>query len=318
MLVVSCPGAGAHLQHHVSWSDRWGSSPPPRGLGVEVDPDSPVSCDEDPSLTQVRAAQGPRHRVLVAGGHHGAVADGRATPPGPRTPGPEDPRTPPARTPCPRPPRPWAAGGTTPDARPWQCRAVRPAVSYDDVEALEVRARTPAQHRDVAATLARWAQDPHPDDDDAAPAQLLVAAGDHLRMAGDVDGAPELCRRAVDAQGPAHPEARVHWHRAPLDVGRTDQAHEVADQLRRSAPTDGGAYEFVEESYESAGDLARAHRWSTLGVTRQERLVDDGRADRLTQMWLGSLLRGRWRVRRAMGLPLDEDDEAVGPPPAER
>lgn len=195
---------------------------------------------------------------------------------------------------------------------------MRPPISYDDVEGLEVGARTPAQHRDVAATLVAWAEEPHPDDDDAAPAQLLVAAGEHLRMAGDVDGALELCRRAVDAPGPAHPEARVYWHRSLLDVGRADEAHEVADQLRRSATGDGSVYELVGESYESTGDLDRAHRWFTLGVTRLERLVDDGQDDRLTQVWRGSLLRGRWRVRRAMGLPLDEDDEAIGPPPAER
>lgn len=125
-------------------------------------------------------------------------------------------------------------------------------------------------------------------------------------------------RRAVEAPGPSHPDARAWLHGGLLAAGRVDEAHALAEQVRRSAPTDGDVYEFIGETYEAAGDLGRAHRWFTLGATRLQRLVEDGADDSPTVSWLTMLLRGRWRVRRAMGMPLDEDDELIGPPPAER
>ena len=68
-----------------------------------------------------------------------------------------------------------------------------------------------------------------------------------------------------------------------------DEAHALVEQVPGSAPTDGDAYDFIGEAYESGGDLRQARRWFSLGVTHPQRLIEGG-----------------------------EDDELVGPPPAKR
>ena len=174
---------------------------------------------------------------------------------------------------------------------------MREPLTLDDVGDLEQEARTPEQRRAAAARLAAWADEVHPDDQDITPAWLLVRAADLLNAAGDREAAMPLYRRACAAEGNAPPDARVYLHHALLRSGRADEAWTLAEEIRRSRPSDLDVFAFVGENYETCDDLDQAHRWYTLGVTRA---LDDGAAGFGQGVFAASmLLQARHRVRRA-------------------
>src|SRR3954454_23763899 len=98
---------------------------------------------------------------------------------------------------------------------------MRGALNFDDIEHLEVSARTPKAHRRAAAMLSEWAAEANRDDE-VTPADLLSAAGGHLGQAGGSAGALDLYRRAVAADGTTTPDARCLLHAALLQAGRLD------------------------------------------------------------------------------------------------
>ncbi|SDS11312.1 hypothetical protein [Jiangella sp. DSM 45060] len=87
-----------------------------------------------------------------------------------------------------------------------------------------------------------------------------------------------------------------------LVAGRTGDADTVAAEVRRSRRGDTFVLSFLGESYEEAGHLAEAHRWFTMGLAVAERSGDPAGA-------APALLAGRFRVRRELDLPVDEDDQ---------
>ena len=186
---------------------------------------------------------------------------------------------------------------------------MRGPLTQDDVDALCTRARTPEQHRAAAAQLAVWAEEVHPEDDEVSPASLLADAGDQLSRIGDHDAALEVFRRAVGAEGHVLPDVRCYLHHGLLDVGDVAGARRLADELRRERPADGDVYLFIGEDYELAGDLREAHRWMTMGLLRMLGRAEEG--DDLAVSGAAGLVRARYRVRRALDLPIDEYDELV-------
>jgi predicted Zn-dependent protease len=193
---------------------------------------------------------------------------------------------------------------------PFYRSPVRPPLSFDDVESLE-GARTPQEHRTAAEILVGWAGEQHPDDDDVTPAALLSAAAWHLDEAGDAPGALELHRRAAAVAGEVPPDVRCYLHGALLKAGRTDEAHALADEVRRSASDDLDVYALMAQNYEEAGDLRQANRWLALGTTRLDAADLEGRVDDDRAF---GLLAARRRVRAALDLPPDGLDLLVPPP----
>ncbi|MGY1619017.1 tetratricopeptide repeat protein [Geodermatophilus sp. SYSU D00691] len=193
---------------------------------------------------------------------------------------------------------------------------MRQPLTPDDIERLEVVARTPEAHREAAETLAGWAAAPHPEDDEeAGPAALLSAAAWHLDRAGDPAGALAMHRRAAAAAGHVPPDPRVYLHAALLRAGEVEEARQLADALRRERPEDPDVYTFMAENFEEAGDLRQAHRWAELGAGLLEAAAAEGL---LADEWsTEQLLRTRRRVREALGFPPDDLDAVVPPPPAD-
>jgi tetratricopeptide (TPR) repeat protein len=184
---------------------------------------------------------------------------------------------------------------------------VREPIGDNALDELEAAAGTPEDHRAAAATLTAWADEPHPDDD-VPPARLLSSAAWHLDTAGDPAEALRLHRRAVAAPGDVVPDARCYLHGALLEAGLDDEARQLADEIRRSAPTDSDVYLVMGENYALAGDLKQAHRWLTIGAERLER------TDRpISGISIFHLLRARRHVRDSLGLPADDLDELVPP-----
>lgn len=181
---------------------------------------------------------------------------------------------------------------------------VRDRVNHDDIERLEASAPTPKAHREAAATLLAWAEQPHPDDE-ATPADLVSAAAWHMDQADDVDAALDLHRRAVSAEGTTTPDARCMLAAALLDAGRAEEAAQVADELRRSHPRVIDIASMAEV-FEIAGDLQQAHRWTGMGLSRLELVTD---TDELEEFEVEMLLAARRRIRQALGYPPDAFDE---------
>jgi hypothetical protein len=180
---------------------------------------------------------------------------------------------------------------------------MRSWLTFDDIERLEASARTPKAHRKAAATLAEWAREPNPDDE-VAPADLLSAAAWHLGQAGDTEASLALHRQAVTAGGTTEPDARCVLHAALLAAGRTDEAEQLADEVRRSRPALGVLADMAE-NFDLVGDLQEAHRWAAMGVSR---LDLDSVADTEDHEVI-TLLNVRRHVRQALGFPPDEWDE---------
>jgi len=183
---------------------------------------------------------------------------------------------------------------------------MRDWLSSDDIERLEASARTPKAHRRAAETLTGWAQEPN-GDDDVTPADLLSAAAWHLQQAGDSDAALGLYRQAVAAGGTTSLDARCLLHAALLEAGLSEEAQQVADEIRRSRPPISEVTSMAE-NFEEAGDLDQAHRWVVMGVNRLD--LDDGTepADDFDTEYL---LSARLRIRRAIGFPPDDLDRTA-------
>jgi hypothetical protein len=182
-------------------------------------------------------------------------------------------------------------------------------MTENDLEELYARARSPEQHRTAAAQLAASAEGEHPLDAGISPAALLVSAGEHLSAAGDQEAAVDLFRRAASSRGHVPPDVRCYLHHGLLGVGDLDAARQVAEELRREGPVDGDVYLFIGEDYELVDDLHEAHRWFTRGVLRSVERIEEGDDDAADDAV--GLMMARSRVRRSLGLPLDEYDELV-------
>jgi hypothetical protein len=182
---------------------------------------------------------------------------------------------------------------------------MRSRLDFDDIERLEVSARSQQAHRRAAATLTAWAQETHPDDE-VTPADLLSAAAWHLGQAGDTEPSLDLYRRAVTAQGTSQPDARCLLHAALLEAGRLEEARQVADAFRRSHPRIGD-FADMAESFHLAGDLQQAHRWAEMGANRLD--LDAPEDTENDDVGVITLLNIRRQVRQELGFPPDELDE---------
>jgi hypothetical protein len=194
---------------------------------------------------------------------------------------------------------------------------VRAPLSIEEVDDLELNAETPAQHRAAAATLVAWSEEPHPEDDDeVTPASLLAQAGEQLAMVGDHRAALDLYRRAAVAEGDVVPDVRCYLHHSLLAVGDVDEARRLAEEVRRSRPTDLDVYAMIGEDHEGVGDLTEAHRWMNLGLRQLlAELDDEDGADPGIAAVL--FLTVRRRVRQELGFPPDEFDLLLPPQPNE-
>lgn len=134
-------------------------------------------------------------------------------------------------------------------------------------------------------------------------ADLLVGAGEQFALAEDHASALDAYRRAARCEEVTSPDARGFVVQALLDLGRPAEAEQVSEELRRSRPSTAATYHLVGEAWEGAGKLDEANRWLTRGALLAEQ--QDAQMD-----W-AMLLIGRLRVRRALGFPPDDYDEAA-------
>jgi tetratricopeptide (TPR) repeat protein len=190
---------------------------------------------------------------------------------------------------------------------------MRTPLDMDTVARLGLDAGTPEQQRQAVEQLILWAAERHPADAvEVTPAALSAEARKILELLGDHAAALEVYRRAATAEGAVEPDVRCFLHRALVSVGELPAARLLAEEVRRSAPADPGAYAMIGETYEKAGDLREAHRWLNLGLQRfSGRAPDDDSTDQHLDLVLLAIVRRR--IRRALGLPPDAVDRLAGP-----
>ena len=160
--------------------------------------------------------------------------------------------------------------------------------------------------RGRADTLIAWVSDPqYLLAEDVDPLAMLELAGEDLARLGEWEDAEKVAvlAEALDPHGErgafvaALTRMEVAAARKDLEAVR-----EVADGLRRRRLHDNDAYPRIGELLEECGDLVRAERWFTRGVLMGEAQGEDEPALQVTRS-------GRWRVRRALGHPIDAMDE---------
>jgi hypothetical protein len=166
------------------------------------------------------------------------------------------------------------------------------AAELDELEASD------ADHGEIAAAVLAWADDPALEaEPPLTAATLLVAAGEHLLLAGRADEAAAVADRARSHPSAAASQAHPLLVQLALDRGDTDAAAALADEAR-GAGYDSAVAQQLGERFELAGDLDRAERWYVLGARALETAGADDEQRAL-------LLRDRYRVRRDGRKPAD-------------
>lgn len=176
------------------------------------------------------------------------------------------------------------------------------------------RRRAPHQSAPAERTFATQAEElevlarKYPEDRE----EILVEAAGCWNDAEEHDRALALYQQLLDA-GCEEPHLIEAYRISTLwDAGRADEARQAAGLLRRQHPTDPGAWNFVAEALESAGELHDAAEWFTAGITHllgpatplTHAAVDNSTDPSGIEM----LVIGRHRVRRRLGRPHDDLD----------
>lgn len=179
---------------------------------------------------------------------------------------------------------------------------MRAPLTEEALEEKAARAAGTGGHRDLARQMLDWAEHPH-ERDEVPVVDLLVGAGEQFALAEEHASALDAYQRAAEREEATSPDARGFVVQALLDLDRTTEAEQASTQLRRSRPATAMTYHLVGEAWEAAGRLDEANRWLTRGVLLAE--------EQDAQMDWATLLIGRLRVRRALGFPPDDYDEAA-------
>ncbi|QXE36674.1 SEC-C domain-containing protein [Streptomyces sp. GMY02] len=160
-----------------------------------------------------------------------------------------------------------------------------------------MRPDMPADHPTEAERLLRTAAQ-YPEDREP----LFLQAAAHLELAGDRDRATGLYDSLL-AGSPDHPHLVKALKAANLwEYGHEAEARAIIDGLRTAAPTEPTPWEIVAETLESHDELPAAHDAFTTALNL---LLTPGEE---VPYPTHSLLVGRHRVRRLLGLDHDDWD----------
>lgn len=162
-----------------------------------------------------------------------------------------------------------------------------------------MRPDTPADHITEAERLLRTAAQ-YPEDHEP----LLLQAVAHLELAGERERASTLYDRMLAAD-PEHPLLIKALQAANLwEYGHEAEARALINGIRTAAPADAAPWEIIAETLESHDELEASHDCFTTAIT----LLLPAGDDEAVPYTIQSLLTGRHRVRRLLGLPHDERD----------
>ncbi|MCG3749638.1 SEC-C metal-binding domain-containing protein [Amycolatopsis sp. Poz14] len=145
--------------------------------------------------------------------------------------------------------------------------------------------------------------------------EILLEAAQAWRQAGDDDRAIALLTQAVAAGGEDGGNARVELAEVLFDLDRAEEAQTCLDELRNEPLSSPVPYYLAAELLEHRGELQQALTWFDLAAARLSAPEPTGgNAEFGFFTHANHILTARRRVRRALGLPPDEQDESVQSP----
>jgi tetratricopeptide (TPR) repeat protein len=168
--------------------------------------------------------------------------------------------------------------------------------AIDEIAAMPSRRARLATYEQLLGTLAPGEE---------GHAEVLSCMADDLVDEGRLDDAESAYQRALDDGGRTVLQPRAGLLAVALargDDARVDELLAELISLSRTEQLVIGDYEWIAESLEDAGRLRAALRWFTIPL----RDIQPGDLDLMPPLCLD----GRWRVRRALDLPVDAYDEA--------
>lgn len=136
-------------------------------------------------------------------------------------------------------------------------------------------------------------------------AEFLAALAGELHLVGDFAGAREASLAAIEDGGPTELDPRCGLLMSELEAGEDDRADALLAELLvrvRSGLIGSVECEWIASTLEEAGRLRQALRWFTLPLL-------DVHPDDVEDVDMRAL-DGRYRVRRALAMPLDGYDLA--------
>ncbi len=129
-------------------------------------------------------------------------------------------------------------------------------------------------------------------------AAILALAAEEWRQAGQPATALDRFQQSLDDGGEVAVDPRAGIADTLFELDRPDEARQVINAIRASAPVDPLTSLSVAETLAAYGDLAGALQWATEGL-RAGSPGDDTH---------DALLRTRYRIRVDLGLPEDDLD----------
>ncbi|MEV8309432.1 SEC-C domain-containing protein [Streptomyces flavidovirens] len=163
-----------------------------------------------------------------------------------------------------------------------------------------MRPDTSADHADHTAEAERLLRTAAQYPEDKEPLYLQAAA--HLELAGDRARAATLYDHLL-AETPENPPLVKALKAANLwEYGHEAEARAIIDGIRAAAPREAAPWEIIAEALETHDELQASHDAFTTALTL---LIEPSEEIPYTSH---SLLTGRHRVRRMLGLPHDEWD----------
>jgi hypothetical protein len=181
------------------------------------------------------------------------------------------------------------------------------AADLDDIGHASFTADDPSAV--VAELVAAVDQDRIPDPEDVGYALMLAA--EISERHNDLPAALELASRAVEALGAGTGQAagRARAFRAELlaRVGREEEATAEFAALRPLLLRDDDAASYLSESLEGCGRGQIAEEWLTAALDTAAEWGADGDIERVKLIY--ALAQVRYRVRRELDLPRDENDD---------
>ena len=169
----------------------------------------------------------------------------------------------------------------------------------DELEGIGLEPNRPNRLREYRSLLAGLAPG------EEGYAEVLASLADDLEGEGQLDEARDAYLAAIDDGGRTIMDPHVGLLTVELSAGDDTRVDELLTQLMGKSRTDEldiMDYEWIAESLEEAGRLKQALRWFTIPL----RDIQPGAVDLLP---IGCL-NGRFRVRRALDLPVDAYDDA--------
>jgi tetratricopeptide (TPR) repeat protein len=203
-------------------------------------------------------------------------------------------------------------------------------VTEDDLDDLEFDTLRTGDHIAAARRLGELAESVS---GGVSRANVLLRAGEQWQHAGDHAKAAEQYRSAIEDGGETYGDPRAYLADALFELGETDEARKLVEQIRADQPSDPEVYRAVAEVLYAQSDAEGAHEWATAGAdvilalrdravgigagtgtgtgddsVRDETLTPGADDVALAEDSLEALLRLRYRARVDLGRPEDDYD----------